>query len=85
MNKEIILQPEIKYVATGYTSPVVIDNPIDKTVSAKFNLISEDGQTYDYPTIIVWGGDAYDTCGISGDGQWTDADLRARLDELLNT
>lgn len=78
MKKEIILQPEIKYTAVGYTQPVVIDNPIDKTVTAKFNLISDDGQVYDFPSQVIWQGDEYDKIG-----QWTDEDLLKQIDILL--
>jgi len=78
MKKEIILQEEIKIIINGYTRPVVIDNPLEKKVTAKFNLMSEDGSIYDYPSIDVWVDEEYDNIG-----QWTDDDLNKRIDEIL--
>lgn len=79
MKKEIIVQPEIKFLAVDYEVTSVTDNPIEKTVTAKLNLISDDKQKYDYAPIIVWTDDAYDAAG-----QWTDDDLKKRIEEILN-
>lgn len=79
MKKQIILQPEIKYTATGYTKPIITDNPIERTITAKVNLIADDEQQYDYPPLVLWTGDEYEKAG-----QWTDEDAVKRLEELLN-
>jgi hypothetical protein len=77
--KKIILQPEISYIAVNFTAPIVTDNPNDKTIIAKFNLISEDGQKWDYPNTILWQDSAYDSIGI-----WTDIDVRNRVIQIIN-
>lgn len=77
--KEIILQPEIKYVAVDFEVLYANDYRLDKMVKCKFNLIADDGQKYDYPEVTLWEGDAYDAIGA-----WTDADVDARIEELLS-
>jgi hypothetical protein len=78
MRKEIILQPEIKYIVVDFTKPVVTDDPNNKVVIAKFNLIADNNTQYDYPPLIVWSESDYDTAG-----QWTDTDLHNRIEFLL--
>jgi hypothetical protein len=80
MNKVIILQQEIKYTAVDFTKPIVTDDPIKKIVTAKVNMIADDGQQYDYPLITMWSGADYDTAG-----QWTDTDLKNKLLQILNS
>lgn len=63
----------------GYTTPITTDNPTEKTVTAKVNLITEDGQQYDYPEILLWEGDEYDNIG-----QWEDKDVNERLIFILS-
>ena len=77
MNKEIIIQPEIKFTATDFSTPVVTDDPANRTVYAKFNLIADDGQTYDYAPLLLWSGDEYDSIF------WTNEDVVNRINELL--
>ena len=77
MNKEIIQQEKISYIAVGFTTPVTTDNPEEKTVKSKFNLISEDGQKYDYPELLLWSGEEYDAI------IWTNEDVTNRIEYLL--
>lgn len=78
MNKEIIQQEKISYIAVGFTTPVTTDNPKEKTVKSKFNLIAEDGQLYDYPELLLWDSEEYDNI------IWTNEDVINRIEELLN-
>ena len=77
--KKIILQPEISYTAVDYTKPIVTDDPINKVVTAKLNMIADDGQMYDYPSITLWSGVDYDAIG-----QWQDTDVQKRLTEIFS-
>ena len=78
--KEIILQPKISYIAIGYTKPIVTDDPINKIVTAKINMITADKQQFDYPLVTIWSGDDYDNAG-----QWTDSDIDKRLIEIIES
>jgi len=78
MNKEIVLQEKRSFVAVGFTTPITTDNPDAKTIVAKFNLIADDEQRYDYPEMLLWSCDAYDEIGV-----WTDEDVVSRIEELL--
>ena len=78
MNKKIIQQEEISYIATGFTTPVTTDNPEEKTVKAKFNLIAEDGQLFDYPELLLWDETEYDNIS------WQNQDIINRIEELLS-
>ena len=79
MNKKIIQQPEISFIAVGYTAPSISYSNADKIAIAKVNLIADDGQEYDYPQVILWEGDAYDAIG-----QFTDTDVASRIEEIFN-
>lgn len=79
MNKEIIQQEKISYIAIGYELIGVSYSNADRICKAKFNLIADDEQKYDYPELTLWEGDAYDLAG-----QWTDSDVDNRILELLN-
>lgn len=78
--KEIILQGKISYTAVDFTKPIVTDDPINKVVTAKLNMIADDGQQYDYPLITVWSGVDYDAAG-----QWTDSDLNTKLLQIFSS
>lgn len=79
MNIKIIIQPEISVIAIGYTAPTITDNPETKTITAKFNLIANNNQEYDYASLVLWKELEYDTVG-----QWTDENVKNRIIELLN-
>ena len=81
MNKKIIQQPEISYIATGYEQigDVRYNNNL-RYAYAKINLIAEDEQKYDFPELLLWDGDEYDAVG-----QWTDEDVTNRIEYLLTT
>lgn len=79
MNKEIIQQEKISYIAIGYELVGVSYSNADKICKAKINLIAEDEQKYDYPELTLWEGDTYDTIG-----QWTDTDVDNRITEIFN-
>ena len=78
--KEIILQPKISYIAIDYTNPIITDDPINKIVTAKINMITADKQQFDYPLITIWSGADYDNAG-----QWTDDDLNKKLIQIINS
>lgn len=78
MNKEIIQQEKISYIATGYELLGVSYSNTDKICKAKVNLLSEDGQKYDYPEIILWENETYDEIG-----QFTDEDVNNRISEIF--
>lgn len=67
--KETVVVKEIKKTITELTIEDITDNSNRKTVKA---LTKELGQ------IVLWEGDAYDAIG-----QWTDADVTARVNDLL--
>jgi len=77
--KKIVLQPEISYMAVNFTPAIVTDNPNDKTVVAKFNLIADDGQLFDFPITLLWQDSTYDAIGI-----WNDWDVRQRIIQIIN-
>jgi hypothetical protein len=77
MNKKIIIQQEQSFIAVGFSTPVTTDNPATKTVTAKFNLIADDNQQYDYPEMLLWNSDEYDSI------VWTNEDVVNRINELL--
>ena len=77
--KTIVTQPEIKINVVGFEVTSVLDNPINKTVTANVNLITDTGEKYDRSGVIVWQGEAYDLAG-----QWTDSQLEERIAEVLN-
>ena len=77
--KKIILQTEISYTAVDYTKPIVTDDPINKIVTAKLNMIADDGQHYDYPLVTLWSGIDYDAIG-----QWQDPDVQKKLTEIFS-
>jgi len=79
MNIKIIIQPEISVIAIGYTAPTITDNPVNKTITAKFNLIANNQQEYDYPLIVLWDELDYDKIG-----QWTDEVVAKKINEILN-
>ena len=78
MNIKIITQPEISIIVNNYTNAIITDNPIDKIITAKFNLIAENKQEYDYPQLTLWQNEEYDTIG-----NWTNEDVNKRIEELL--
>lgn len=80
MNKKIIQQPEISIIAVGYEQiGDVRYNNIEKYAYVKINLISEDGQKYDYPEVLLWEKEDYDEIG-----QFTDEDVTNRLNEIFS-
>ena len=79
MNKKIILQPEVSVTATDYELIVYNESVINKFVKAKVNLIADDLQKYDYPEFVLWQDDDYINIG-----DWTDAQARTRIEEILN-
>jgi hypothetical protein len=79
MNKEIIQQEKISYIAIGYELIGVSYSNIDRICKAKINLIAEDEQKYDHPELTLWEGDEYDAAG-----QWTDNDVINRIEYLLS-
>lgn len=78
MNRKIIQQEEISYIAVGYELTGVSYSNVDKICKAKLNIISENGQKYDYPEIILWQENEYDLIG-----QFTDEDVNHRILELI--
>jgi hypothetical protein len=68
--KEIVVVKELKRTFEEVTIEEVTDNPSRKEVKA---FIRELG------ILVLWSGEAYDLVG-----QWTDADVVARVTELLN-
>jgi hypothetical protein len=79
MNKEIIQQEKISYIAIGYELIGVSYSNADRICKVKLNLIADDEQKYDYPELTLWEDDEYDAAG-----QWTDSDVDNRILELLN-
>lgn len=69
-SKEITIVKEIKKSVTELTIEEVVDIPSIKQVKA---FIAELGY------VMLWEGAAYDAIG-----QWTDADVEARIKELYN-
>jgi hypothetical protein len=67
--KEIVVVQELKRTFEEVTIEEVVDNPSRKEVKA---FLRELG------VLVLWSGEAYDLAG-----QWTDADVVARVTELL--
>ena len=68
--KEIVVVKELKRTFEEVTIEEVTDNPSRKEVKAF---------TRELGILVLWSGEAYDLAG-----QWTDADVVARVTELLN-
>ena len=66
--KEIIVVKELKRTVNDLTVDEVVDNPARKEVRAFVQQLG---------IITLWEGAAYDAIG-----QWTDADVEARIKEL---
>jgi len=67
--KTVVLQPEKSKTITTLTIQRVVDLPQKKVVRAFVQELDE--------PIVLWEGAAYDAAG-----QWTDADVQARLTAL---
>ena len=67
--KEIVVVQELKRTFEEVTIEEVTDNPSRKEVKAF---------TRELGILVLWAGEAYDLAG-----QWTDADVVARVTELL--
>ena len=70
--KKIVLQEEKSKTVTSLTVNRVVDLPKQKMVRCFIEELEE--------AIVLWEGAAYDAAG-----QWTDADVEARLTELYNS
>lgn len=68
-NKEIVLVQEQKLTVDKLTIQRMVDLPAQKKVVAFVNEL--------HKPIVLWEGEAYDNAG-----QWTDADVSARILEL---
>jgi len=66
--KEMVVTPEVKNIFTSVTINSIIDRPSRKIVTA--NLLEGF-------SIVLWKGEEYDAIG-----QWTDADVINRINEL---
>jgi hypothetical protein len=69
--KKIVLQEEKSKTVTSLTVNRVVDLPKQKMVRVFIEELDD--------AIVIWEGAAYDAAG-----QWTDADVAARLNELYN-
>lgn len=67
--KEIVVVQELKRTFEEVTIEEMVDNPSRKEVKAF---------TKELGVLVLWSGEAYDLIG-----QWTDADVIARINELL--
>lgn len=67
--KEIVIVQELKKTFEEVTIEEVTDSPFRKEVKAF---------TRELGILVLWSGEAYDLAG-----QWTDADVVARVTELL--
>jgi len=70
--KKIVLQEEKSKTLSTLTVNRVVDLPKQKMVRCFIEELEE--------AIVLWEGAAYDAAG-----QWTDADIEARLTELYNS
>jgi len=70
--KKIVLQEEKSKTLSTLTVNRVVDLPKQKMVRCFIEELEE--------AIVLWEGAAYDAAG-----QWTDADVEARLTELYNS
>ena len=68
--KDIVRVPEVRTMVSTITIMEMVDSPQRKTVYIT---------TRELGRISLWEGAAYDAIG-----QWTDADVEARLNELYN-
>jgi len=68
--KEVIVTPEKKITLSTLTIERMVDLPNEKIVRVFIREIPE--------ALVLWEGDAYDTIG-----QWTDANVKARIKELI--
>ena len=69
--KKIVLQEEKSKTVTSLTVNRVVDLPKQKMVRVFIDELDE--------AIVIWEGAAYDAAG-----QWTDADVAARLNAIYN-
>jgi hypothetical protein len=69
--KKIVLQEEKSKTVTSLTVNRVVDLPKQKMVRVFIDELDE--------AIVIWEGEAYDAAG-----QWTDADVAARLNAIYN-
>ncbi len=70
--KKIVLQEEKSKTVSTLTVNRIVDLPKQKVVRCFIEELEE--------PIVLWKGEAYDAIG-----QWTDADVTNRLNELYNT
>jgi hypothetical protein len=70
--KKIVLQEEKSKTVSTLTVNRVVDLPKQKMVRCFIEELED--------AIVLWEGAAYDAAG-----QWTDADVEARLTELYNS
>lgn len=70
--KKIVLQEEKSKTVSSLTVNRIVDLPKQKVVRCFIEELEE--------PIVLWKGDAYDAIG-----QWTDADVTNRLNELYNS
>jgi len=70
--KKIVLQEEKSKTVTSLTVSRVVDLPKQKMVRCFVEELDD--------AIVLWEGVSYDAAG-----QWTDADVEARLIELYNS
>jgi hypothetical protein len=70
--KKIVLQEEKSKTVSTLTVNRVVDLPKQKIVRCFIEELDD--------AIVLWEGAAYDAAG-----QWTDADVEARLTELYNS
>jgi hypothetical protein len=69
--KKVVLQEEKSKTVTTLTVARIVDLPKKKVVRAFVEELDE--------PVVLWEGAAYDAAG-----QWTDADVEARLTELYS-
>jgi len=69
--KKVVLQEEKSKTVTTLTVARIVDLPKKKVVRAFIEELDE--------PVVLWEGAAYDAAG-----QWTDADVEARLTELYS-
>jgi len=75
--RDIVAQPADIKSLTTLTVNRMVDSPEDCTVTVFLEELRQ--------PIVLWeGATAYATCGASGNGQWTDADVEARLLEIYD-
>ncbi len=67
--KEVVVVKELKITVNELTINEITDNADAKTVAVSTKELGQ---------LVLWEGDAYDAIG-----QWTDADVTARVNDLL--